>query len=118
MNYGTTCFVEDPALAGNYRPRKVEEIDRTPQRVDFKIEGQGKCLLVSSETAYPGWTARVEGQPRSLERVNHVFRGLLLNDGESHAVISYAPVSFRLGLFLSLLVCAFWSAGFFRLGLS
>jgi hypothetical protein len=118
MDYGKSCFVEETSRAGNYQGRQVSEVSRTPQRVELSAQGKGTALLVSSETAYPGWRALVGGQTRPLERVNHVFRGLFLNDGESRAVILYEPVSFRLGLFLGLLVCAFWAAGFLGLRLS
>jgi len=108
-DYGKTCFVQDPNRAGDYQVRQVAEISRTPQRVELEALGRGPALLVSSETAYPGWSARVEGQARSLETVNHVFRGLYLNNTESHVSISYEPTTFRLGLFGCLLVWAFWT---------
>ena len=108
-NYGSTCFVENAARAGVYPVHSVTETARSPQRVELRSVGRGPALLASSETAYPGWVARVEGQTRPLEMVNHVFRGLYLSDGESRVVLSYEPAAFRFGLFLCLLVWALWA---------
>jgi hypothetical protein len=109
-DYGKTCFVQNKDRAGVYQVRQITEIARSPQRIELEAEGQGPALLVSSETAYPGWRAYVEGQARSLETVNHVFRGLYLGATESQVRISYEPATFRLGLFGCLLICAFWAA--------
>lgn len=109
-DYGKSCFVQNPVRAGDYQVRHVSEMTRAPQRVELEADGRGPALLVSSETAYPGWQAEVEGQARSLETVNHVFRGLYLKDTENHVKIAYEPTTFRLGLFVCLLVCAFWGA--------
>lgn len=77
-------------------------------------EGAGRALLASSETNYPGWKALVElngslGE-RPLELVNHAFKGLVLNAGESKALLVYVPATFRLGLFLCLMVWGFWTS--------
>jgi hypothetical protein len=110
-NYGTDCFVNDPSAAGLYTPRRVAEITRSSQALELVAQGSGEALLASSETAYPGWRARVEGHPRPLEVVNHVFRGLLLKDGETRVLLSYEPASFRLGLFAALLAAATFAMG-------
>ena len=116
-NYRKDCFVEDPAAAGVYQPRKVSETMRSGQALGLEAAGSGQALLVSSETAYPGWRARVEGNPRPLEVVNHVFRGLLLKDGETRVSLSYEPATFRLGLFAALLALAILAVGWMRRGL-
>ena len=113
-NYGTDCFVENPAWAGDYEPRKVVEIRRSPQELELGAEGKGKALLVSSETAYPGWKARIEGKSGQLQVVNHVFRGIVLQPGEDRVTLSYEPASFRLGLFGALTALFIWTLGFFR----
>ncbi|MGH7739146.1 MAG: hypothetical protein ACREL1_03270 [bacterium] len=113
-NYAVDCFVSKPSLAGIYPPNRVREISRRPGRVELLASGNGPALLVSSETVYPGWKAWVEGEPRPLVVVNRVFQGLDLRNGERHVILSYAPDSFRLGLFVCLLVLAFWTVGWFR----
>lgn len=102
------CAVSNTSDYGEYSPREVGETFRNSDRVDLKAVGKGRALLVSSEMAYPGWNANVNGKRRPLEVVNGGFRGLVLNDGEEEASLSYRPTSFKLGCFLSLLVCGLW----------
>jgi len=109
IHYGNVCFVENPARAGNYQKRQVAEISRTANSVVFSAVGKGKSLLVSSETEAPGWKVWVEGKPRPVEKVNDAFRGVVLDEGESNVVFKYEPLSFRLGLFFALLICALWA---------
>ncbi len=116
-NYGQTCTVQDPNLAGAYGVRPVRMISRYAQGVEIEAPGKGRALLVSSEAAFPGWKAYVNGQEKSVVTVNHCFRGVELEDGECQVVLTYSPESVRLGFFLALLVCAVWVSGLGFLGL-
>jgi hypothetical protein len=109
LNYGTTCFISDPAKAGSYRLRRVSETDRKPDSLELIAQGGGRALLVSSETDVAGWRVWVEGKPRAVENIDHAFRGVVLNEGEERVRFRYTPLTFRLGMFLSLLVCGVWS---------
>lgn len=116
IDYSKECFVDDPAKAGNYKPRRIEETFRGINRLSLSAAGSGQALLISSETQYPGWRVMVEGKLRPIERVNHAFRGVIVNEGESHVEFNYTPTTFRLGLFFSLLVLGLWTTmGFQRL---
>ncbi len=108
MDYAKTCIVNDPALAGRYAKRKVESQSQGPDHFWITAEGNGKAMVASSETAYPGWRAEVNGKDREVETINHSFRGVVLNDGETQANFAFEPVTFRLGLFCSLVVCGLW----------
>jgi uncharacterized membrane protein YfhO len=71
---------------------------------------------------YPGWKVTVDGdlkfgikgKTKLIEQVNHIFRGVVLDEGESHAIFKYEPLTFRLGLFFSLLVCGLWMGLFLK----
>jgi hypothetical protein len=107
-NYGQICAVDNPLLAGFYSVRPVQIISRYAQGVELEAQGKGRALLVSSETAYPGWKAFVNGREKTVVTVNHCFRGVVLEDGESQVVLAYEPATVRLGFFLALLACAVW----------
>ena len=109
MDYKTQCVIGDCSKVGRYQTRPVQAASCKPSEVEIKADGPGRALLVSSETAYPGWKLRVDGHERAVETVNHSFRGVVLNDGETQATFTFEPVTFRLGLFLALLVCALWA---------
>jgi hypothetical protein len=114
MDYGRDCFVADPARAGDYHKCLVTFSAPAPGRLELIATGNGRALIASSETAYPGWEAQVNGKPRAVETVNHAFRGLLLEEGEIQASFRFQPTSFRLGLFASLLVMVLWMGLAFR----
>ena len=116
VDFTKECFVSDDSLKGNYDARSVSEIYRTPSRIILEAKGSGRALLVSSETLYPGWMAVIDGKERSLQDVNHGFRGLRLESGEEKAALVYHPTSFRLGCFLSLMVCGFWVGLILKMG--
>lgn len=109
LNYGNICFIKNPTQTGDFKKRQVTEISRTVNSVQLIATGKGRALLVSTETEAPGWKAWVEGKPKLVEKVNDAFRGVVLEDGESNVVLKYEPLSFRLGLFFSLLMCALWT---------
>ncbi len=108
MDYSEACFVEDASLQGRYERRSVKSQGSSPNQLRITAEGKGKALIVSSETVYPGWRADVNGKDRAVETVNHSFRGVVLNDGETQATFTFEPLSFRLGLFCALVVCGLW----------
>jgi hypothetical protein len=115
LDYERRCFIEDPAQAGSYRLRNVTSRTSGPNRLSVFAKGEGRALVVSSETAFPGWRVKVDGKPCLPEVVNQTFRGVVLEEVESGADFSFEPVTFRLGLFSCLLVWGFWAAlGFSR----
>ena len=104
-----------PFRAGNYQLRKTEELFSPPNRVILEAHGIGKALLISSESAYPGWFALVEGKQINTEVINDGFRGVVLNPGEEKVTLEYIPATFRLGFFLSLLILTLWAGIIFHL---
>lgn len=114
LDYRTQCFIDDCSKLGRYPARAVEYSSPKPGTVEVTAGGSGRALIVSSETAFPGWKVRVDGEERTVETINHSFRGIVLNDGETRATFTFEPLTFRLGAFLSLLVCALWSGIFLK----
>jgi hypothetical protein len=108
IDWARTAFVPDPADVGKYQERKVKVEGRTIDSVTLSAVGKGKGLIVSSESEMPGWSVWVEGRERPVLTVNHAFRGVVVQDGESQLVFRYRPVTFQLGLFLTLVTCALW----------
>ena len=108
LDYGKSAFIQDSSKTGIYQGRQVSERIRKPNLLTLGAEGKGKALLVSSETNFPGWRVWVEGKVRPLETINHAFRGVVLNEGEKTVLFYFLPATFRLGLFISLLVCGLW----------
>jgi len=81
----------------------------TPRRVEVEATCEGPCLVVLTDLHYPGWIVAVEGSEREMLRINGIFRGVLVGEGEREIAFRYEPRSFDLGLRLcgvSLLLAA------------
>ncbi len=86
-----------PRLNGEGRGR-IELLRVEPDRLELKVETDGPALLVLSEVFYPGWRARLDGQPVPIHRVNFAFRGVFIPPGSHHLVMVFRPASLALGL--------------------
>lgn len=88
--------------AQSARPLAVR--DPTPQRVEVILEaGQSDGLLVLSDTLHPGWNAFVQDRPAALYQVNATSRGVVLPPGINRVSFCFSPVTWRLGLFISMI---------------
>ena len=87
-----------PARAGGCRV-----VSHGWDRVEVEFELEGAGLLVLLDGWSTGWKARVDGAERPVARVAGLFRGVAVNGGEHRLVLTFEPVSFRLGLALGVL---------------
>jgi len=62
----------------------------------FRVEAHCATpkLLIVSQNWYPGWTARVNGLRRPVERVNGTLMGVLVGAGVSQVEFRYRPTGF------------------------
>jgi hypothetical protein len=101
-------IVEGGPALNETAPRPAEiQLDRyalnaLQLRVDMPADG----YIVLSENWYPGWHARVDGEPQTIWRANYIFRALHLTAGLHHVELDYAPWSWTLGLAFSLATLA------------
>jgi len=93
---GLPSFTTQPA-AGDH----AEIVAYTPERVEIQTRNTNRALLVLSDSAYPGWTATVDGQPSPIYTTNYLFRGIDLPPGEHTVLFQYQPMSWQRGLWLS-----------------
>ena len=59
--------------------------------------------LMQSDIWYPGWKAFLDGQAVPLERMDFAFRGIYIPEGKHEIQLDYQPLSFRYGLWISIL---------------
>ena len=75
-------------------------------RVDISIRAAAPGMLVLTDSYFPGWQAYVEtGRRRLQTRINATdlaFRSIFVDQGEGRAVFEYRPVSFRVGLWMTI----------------
>ncbi|HZJ71319.1 MAG TPA: hypothetical protein VFF36_10355, partial [Planctomycetota bacterium] len=87
-----------PAAAGSARIVR----DR-PDAVDVAIEPAAPGWLVLADTFFPGWVARVDGQPREILPANVAFRAVAVQPGDKEVEFRYEPLSYRAGAIVSVL---------------
>jgi hypothetical protein len=76
--------------------------------LDASLDADG--FLVTSEIHYPGWKAYVDGGESRIYKANYVFRAVYLTPGSHTIVFKYEPLSFKIGLCVSLLALLFIGA--------
>lgn len=73
-----------------------------PELVELSVEADDDCLLLFQDTHYPGWTARVDGEPAGILGTDLGIRAIEIDEGVHKVVMAYKPNSVRLGLVLTI----------------
>jgi hypothetical protein len=81
-------------------PPAAEIFDRGPENVLVKANGPG--LLVLTDAYHRGWRAYLDGRQVPVYLANYVARGVGLPQGEHTVEFVFDPLSWRLGLAISL----------------
>jgi len=97
----------EPAYRGapaDFRPGQIELVER-PSRDRFNVEvwGSSGGWLVMHEQFYPGWQAKVNGEPAEIVRADTTYRAVRIPPGDCRVETWYAPASIFWGLVLSVL---------------
>jgi len=74
-----------------------------PNRILIQTSSKQPGFLVLSESFYPGWKASIDGKETKIYRANYFLRAVYLPEGEHKVEFVYEPLSFKIGLFVSLL---------------
>jgi hypothetical protein len=77
--------------------------DTRAQRLEVAVEACDESYLVVSDSYYPGWSATVDGAITPLHRADFALRAVRIPAGAHTVRFEYRPVSFRVGLAVSLL---------------
>jgi hypothetical protein len=81
----------------------VHFVQYTPSYSKLEVSLQTPGLLVLSDLYYSGWTALVDGVPQSIYATNLTMRGVYLSSGAHQIEFVYSPLSFELGMYISLM---------------
>ena len=94
----------------------VRVLEETRQRITLETTTQGPSFLVTSETHYPGWEARIDDQPANLYFTNVAFRGLPVPAGTHRVVMQMRSRSLEFGAIASGVAWTGWMVlGFFAI---
>lgn len=86
------------------KPQAARIVEETPNRLVVNIPSHGSepRLLVVADTYHPGWSAWADARPAPLQSINGLFRGVFVGADVRQVEFRYAPLVWRLGVFLSL----------------
>jgi hypothetical protein len=105
----TVILDREPAVPpeGSGRPLTPARVVRADRhRFAIAVEAAAPGILVVSETAYPGWTATVDGRPVPLLRANYAFRAVALPAGRHRVEMRFRSRPTEVGLWLGAAGCA------------
>jgi hypothetical protein len=78
----------------------------TPHEVVIEADLSADGFLVLSDTYYPGWEVFVDGREDRIYQADYLFRAVFLEEGKHVVEFRYNPLSFRIGLAISLVSAA------------
>ena len=79
---------------------EVKRVDS--DRLAVEVETNSPGLLVLSEQYYPGWRAYVDGEETRIYPADGILRGIFLEKGKHTVRFEYRPLSFLIGLIVSI----------------
>jgi hypothetical protein len=99
-----TAFVPAGApldLPGGPLTGSATVVEHTPDRIVVRSIADRAALLVLADNYYEGWHATLNGRETPIVRVNHTFRGVQVEPGETEVVFEFRPASFFTGLYVT-----------------
>jgi hypothetical protein len=109
-DYEVTAIVDRPispdapiASSATGNGARVLSLDVAPGVISAEVDSDFPRLLATSQPAIPGWRLAIDGEraPDRMRIVNTAFLGVAVPPGRHHIELTYAPLSWRLGLALA-----------------
>lgn len=101
-----TILLEEsfPSLPPGSSPGSDQvEISRyLPEKVEIEVKTKSPSFLILTDTNFPGWEAKIDGQPAKIYQANYLFRAVRLDEGEHQVEFSYHSKSIYVGTIISL----------------
>jgi len=94
-----------PLPEGGAGPHKGEDariVSYSPNYVAVRAKVLRSAYLIMADTYYPGWKALVDGKERKIYKANYIQRAVYLEPGEHTVEFVYFPLSFKVGLWISI----------------
>jgi len=95
--------------AGNF---KILEKNSSSLKLEVQTDTPG--WIFWSQTWYPGWTGRIDGDRVAVLRANYLFQALPVQSGRHIVEFRYQPIVFRIGLMLTAAGALGIALGFWR----
>ena len=99
-----TVVVEEPLAvpSADGVPGTVQWISRKNASLQLRVDNETQSVLVLSQIFYPGWKAFVDGKQTPVFAADYALTGITIGPGSHDVVFTFDPLSFKIGLFLSI----------------
>ncbi len=101
IDVATTAIVTEAVDVSGEEAGTVTWLKNEPGNVLLETTADTTQLLVFAQRYHPGWRVAVDGEARSLVRVNGDFMGCVVPQGEHEVAFVFWPKSFYYGLLVS-----------------
>jgi hypothetical protein len=85
----------------------VRVVEYENNRVGIEAIMASAGLVVLTDPHYPGWVAKVDGEPAAVHLVNGLVRGVVVPEGEHTVEFVFRPRSFYIGLMITVICFLF-----------
>ena len=82
-------------------------------RISYRVSSSTPALVILSETHYPGWQAKVDGQAAPVLRAYYILRAVPVPAGEHTVELEFHPASLTAGAISSGLALLIVGVGLF-----
>jgi hypothetical protein len=82
---------------------RVQIVKYTARQVKVDVETSSPGFLILGDTYFPGWKAHVDGKRVRIYRADYLLRAVAVGKGSHRVVFLYQPLSFRIGLGLTII---------------
>ena len=96
------AVVEGAGPIANPTPGDVRLVEYGARQFVVEVEAPGPAFLATSETAYPGWRAWLDGREQEPALTDVAFRGLSVPAGKHVVKMRFDPPVLRRGAWISL----------------
>jgi len=80
----------------------VEITQYLAEQVIIETDEAQDGMLILTDTHYPGWMAKIDGQTTPIFQANNLFRAVFVPAGPHEIVYTFEPRSFEIGLLVTL----------------
>ena len=98
-----TALVTEPMNLSSPSPGEATIVGDRPGEIRVRVQPNGRELLVVSESYHAGWSARIDGLPAKVHRVNGDFLGCVVESGQRVVEFEFRPQSLVWGKRISLM---------------
>lgn len=95
LNAPPEAFVPTAPPVNTGSTVRIAEYAENAVRLETSMAADGFVVLLDRD--YPGWQARIDGEPAPILRANHLFRAVRVSAGEHRVTFAFRPRSLALG---------------------